>query len=151
MLRIPDYPSSSGFGYTIPTRGKNGVGALAMLREFDYHVCRFICLFYSCLTCIDRIHSRELHVPEMDLMSLSASSSLETNGMTIWKSSGQSQLERIACWALTILFPCLWSFSLKISFSVFSPRSEQRCRTRMASGRIIPSETSLICFCKCWR
>ena len=39
-LRIGDYPSSSGFGYAMPSRGKgNGVGALGMLREFEYRVC----------------------------------------------------------------------------------------------------------------
>ena len=83
MLRIADYPSSSGFGYAIPTRGKEGVGSLKKLRQFEYHVCCFICLFNSCLRSIDRIHSRELHVPEMDLMSSSALSSLEMKGITI--------------------------------------------------------------------
>ena len=82
-LRIPDYSSSSGFGYVIPTRGKKGVGSLAMLREFNYLVCSLIHLFYSCLTFTDRIHVCELHVPEMDLMSSSALSSLETKGKTI--------------------------------------------------------------------
>ena len=39
ILRISEYPSSSGFGYAIPTRGKKGVGSLAELREFQYNVC----------------------------------------------------------------------------------------------------------------
>ena len=50
LLRIADYPSSSGFAYVIPTRGKKGVGALEMLREFDCRVCSFISvsiLFYT--------------------------------------------------------------------------------------------------------
>ena len=38
MLRIADYPSSSGFGYVIPTRGKKGAGALGMLLDFDCRV-----------------------------------------------------------------------------------------------------------------
>ena len=38
--------------------------------------------------------------------------------------------------------PCIWSFNLKITFSVFSPMSEQRCWMHSASGPIIPSETS---------
>ena len=54
----------------------------------------------------------------MDFISSSALSSLETKGMTIWKSLGPLRQERLACWALTIPFPCLWS-NLKISFSVF--------------------------------
>ena len=84
LLRIDDYPSSSGFGYVIPTRGKKGVGALKMLREFDCRVCSLIRLFNPFwLTSMDRIHSRELHVPEMDLMLSSVSSSLETKGITI--------------------------------------------------------------------
>ena len=82
-LRIRDYPSSGGFGYVLPTRGKKGAGGLAKLLDFNYNVCSFICLFYPCLTSIDRIHSRELHVPGMDLMLSFASSSLETNGMSI--------------------------------------------------------------------
>ena len=49
-LKIADYPSSSGFGYAIPTRRKgDGVGSLALLREFEYNVCTFICLFIPCL------------------------------------------------------------------------------------------------------
>ena len=152
MLRITNHASSSGFGYVTPTRAKNGkVGSLAMLRDFNYLVCNLIHLFYPFLIFTNRIHACELHVPEMDLMSLSALLSLETKGMTIWKPSGQLRLERTACWALTILFPCLWSFNLKISFSVFSLRSEQRCWMRLVTGPIILSETSLICFCKCWR
>ena len=152
LLRIPDYPLSSGFGYTIPTRRKKGVGSLGNLLIFDYRVCSFIRLFYPCLlTLTDRTHVCELHVLVMDLMSSSVSSLLERKGTTIWKSSRQLLLERTACWAPTILFPCLWSFSLKISFSVFSPRSEQRCWMRLVSGRIIPLETLLICLCKCWR
>ena len=43
MLRISEYPSSSGFGYAIPTRVKDEVGSVADLREFQYHVC----IFYS--------------------------------------------------------------------------------------------------------
>ena len=39
ILRIADYPSSSGFGYTIPTRGKEGAGSLKRLRQYNYHVC----------------------------------------------------------------------------------------------------------------
>ena len=151
ILRIADYPSSGGFGYAIPTRGKEGVGSLKKLRQYNYHVCSFICLFNPCLMSIDRIHFRELHVPKVDSMSSSVLSLLEKKGLTIWKSSRQLQPERTACWALTILFLCLWNFSLKISFSVFSPWLEERCRMRSASGRIILSETSLICLCKCWR
>jgi hypothetical protein len=85
MLKISEYPSSIGFGYAIPTRGKDVVGSAADLREFQYYVCSFICLsyYYPCLTFTDRIHARELHVPEMDLMSSSALSSLETKGMII--------------------------------------------------------------------
>ena len=38
-LRISDYPSSSGFGYVLPTRAKVGVvGSLAKLRQFNYLV-----------------------------------------------------------------------------------------------------------------
>jgi hypothetical protein len=50
-LRIADYPSSGGFGYAIPTRGKGGrgrAGTLGQLRKFEYHVCGFICLFNPC-------------------------------------------------------------------------------------------------------
>jgi hypothetical protein len=83
ILRIADYPSSSGFGYAIPSRGKEGVGSLRDLRRFEYRVCIFICLFNPCLISIDRIHACELHVLEMDLMSSFALSSLETKGMTI--------------------------------------------------------------------
>jgi hypothetical protein len=83
-LRISEYPTLSGFGYAIPTRGNAGVGSLEELREFQYHVCIvFIRLFYPCLTFADRIRARELHVPEMDLMLSSALSSLETKDMTI--------------------------------------------------------------------
>jgi hypothetical protein len=39
MLKISEYPSSSGFGYIIPTRGNVGIGSLEALREFQYHVC----------------------------------------------------------------------------------------------------------------
>ena len=120
---------------------------LTLTAAFDY----FISLFCPWLISIDRIHSRELPVPEMDSMSSSVSSPLEMKDITIWKFSGQSQLERTACWALIILFPWLWSFSLKISFLVFSLKSEQMWCMPSASGRIIPSETSLICLCKCWR
>ena len=114
-----------------------------------HHVCSFIRIFYPCLTFTDRIHARERHVLEMDLMSLSAQSSLEMKDMTIWNFSGQLRLERIACWATTILFRCLWSLSLKISFSVYSPWSEQRWRICSTSGWVILSETSSICLCKC--
>ena len=86
VLRIADHASSSGFGYTIPSRGREGGGLLKMLRQFNYHVCSFICLLHPCLISIDRIHSRELHVPEMDLMSSSVPSSSEKKDMTIWKS-----------------------------------------------------------------
>ena len=41
ILRIADYPSSSGFGYAIPSRGKEGVGALRKLRQFEYTVGSF--------------------------------------------------------------------------------------------------------------
>ena len=123
-----------------------------MLRAFNYIVCNLIHLSYPFLIFTNRIHASELHVLEMDFMSSSALLSLETKGMTIWKSSGQLQPEpeRTACWALTILFP-LWSSNLKISFSLFSLRLEQRCWMRLVTGPIIPLETSLICFCKCWR
>ena len=90
VLRIPDHASSSGFGYVIPTRIKGAVGSLSMLREFNYLVCSLV--FYSTLNqhlLRDRMHACELHVPEMDLMSSSALSSLERMGMTIWKFSGQ--------------------------------------------------------------
>ena len=66
VLRIADYPSSSGFGYVIPTCKKHGIGSLKNLRHYNYHVCSFICLFNPCLISIDRMHSRELHVPKMD-------------------------------------------------------------------------------------
>ena len=39
ILRIADYPSSSGFGYAIPSRGKEGVGSLKKIRQFEYTVC----------------------------------------------------------------------------------------------------------------
>ena len=42
LLMISDYPSSSGFGYAIPTRAEKGVGSLVNLRKFDYRVCSFI-------------------------------------------------------------------------------------------------------------
>ena len=42
LLMISDYPSSSGFGYAIPTRREKGVGSLVNLRKFDYNVCIFI-------------------------------------------------------------------------------------------------------------
>ena len=47
ILKIADYPSSSGFGYAIPSRGIDGVlGSLRKLRQFEYSVCViFICLF----------------------------------------------------------------------------------------------------------
>ena len=121
ILRIADHALSSGFGYTIPSCGKEGAGLLKYLHQFNYHVCSFICPFNPCLISIDRIHSCKLHVPKMDLMSSSTSSSLEMKDMTIWKSLRQLQLERTVCWALTMLFRCLCSFSLKISFLVCSP------------------------------
>ena len=83
ILRVADYPSSSGFGYAIPSRGKDGVGSLKKLRQFEYRVCISICLFNPFLISIDRIHSREPHVHEMVWMSSSALSSLERKGMTI--------------------------------------------------------------------
>ena len=47
VLRIADYPSSSGFGYALPSRGNEGVGSLRKLRQFQYNVGCFICLFNS--------------------------------------------------------------------------------------------------------
>ena len=47
-LRIPEYPSSSGFGYAIPSRGSVGVGSLADLRDFQHHV-RIVLSVYSTL------------------------------------------------------------------------------------------------------
>ena len=42
ILKICDYPSSSGFGYAIPSRGIDGVlGSLRKLRQFEYSVCYF--------------------------------------------------------------------------------------------------------------
>ena len=68
-LEISEYPSSSGFGYAIPTRGEDVVGSVADLCEFEYSVCSFTFVYSSlCLTFTDRIHACELHVPEMDLM-----------------------------------------------------------------------------------
>ena len=85
VLTIADYPSSSGFGYALPSRGNEGVGSLKKLRHFQYHVCSFYLSIQLTLRLIfiDRIHSRELHVPEMGLMSSSESSSLETKDTTI--------------------------------------------------------------------
>ena len=85
MLRIPDHASLYGFGYMyfLPTQArekKGKVGSLAMLRDLNYLVRDLIHLFYSCLIFTDKIHARQLHVPEMDLMS---SSALETKGLTI--------------------------------------------------------------------
>ena len=45
ILRIADYPSSSGFGYAIPSRGKDGVGSLRKLRQFEYRVCTFLSVY----------------------------------------------------------------------------------------------------------
>ena len=84
----------------------------------------FIRLFYLGLTFWDRTHAHELHVL---LMLSSALSWLGRKDMTIWKSSGQLRLERRAYWAIITPFPCLWSFNLKTSFSVFSLWLEQRC------------------------
>ena len=143
-------PSSSGFGYVIPTRGKKGVGSLAMLRKFNNLVrslIRQIPPILPYLTSTGKIHAYKLHVPEMGLMSSSALSSLEMKGTT---TLGKLRLERTACWALTILIPCLWSFSSKISFLAFPLRSEGRCWMRLASGQIILSETFLISLYKCW-
>ena len=39
LLTISEYPSSSGFGYALPTRGNEGLGSLADLRRFQYYVC----------------------------------------------------------------------------------------------------------------
>ena len=44
-LRISEYPSSSGFGYAIPSRGNVGLGSLAKLCEFQYHVCVVLSVF----------------------------------------------------------------------------------------------------------
>ena len=41
LLRVSDYPSSSGFGYVIPSRGKEGVGSLKKILQFNYPVCSF--------------------------------------------------------------------------------------------------------------
>ena len=35
---VADYPSSSGFGHALPSRGEKDVGGLGMLREFDCRV-----------------------------------------------------------------------------------------------------------------
>ena len=67
-----------------------------------------------------RMDSHELHVHEMDSMLSFALLSLETKDTTIWRSSGQLRQERTACSAITMLFPCSQSFSLKILFSAFS-------------------------------
>ena len=122
-----------------------------MLYQVQYHVCSFYLSIQVTLRLIsiDRIHSRELHVPEMGLMSSSKSSSMETKDTTIWIFSGR--LERRACWALTTLVLCLWNLSLKILFSVYSPWLGERCAMPSATGRTIPLETLLIWFCKCWR
>ena len=87
ILRIPDHASLYGFRYImmyfIPTQArekKGKVGFLAMLRDFNDLLRNLIHLFYSCLIFTDKIHARQLHVPEMDLMS---SSALETKGLTI--------------------------------------------------------------------
>ena len=45
LLRVAEYPSSSGFGYVIPTRGNVGVGSLEDLREFEYHVCTVLFVY----------------------------------------------------------------------------------------------------------
>ena len=45
MLRISEYPLSSGFGYALPSRGNLGVGSLAKLREFQYHVCKVLSVY----------------------------------------------------------------------------------------------------------
>ena len=149
------HPFSSGSGYPIPIRGEVGVGSVAKLRQYQYHVCSFIRLFYPgpcCITLTDRIHARELHVLEMDLMLSSALSSLEAKA---WPSENPQDncdwREQLSLLSITILFSCLWNHSLKISFSVFSPWSEQKCRICSATGQIIPSETSLICSWRCWR
>ena len=54
ILKIADYPSSSGFGYAIPSRGINGVlGSVSKLRQFEYSVCGiFICLIQQPLCLI---------------------------------------------------------------------------------------------------
>ena len=51
MLRVFENPSSSGFGYVIPTRGNVGVGpgSLKMLREFQYHVCIVLTVYSTTL------------------------------------------------------------------------------------------------------
>ena len=90
------HPFSSGFGYLIPTCGEVGVGSVAKLRQYQYRICSFIRLFYPgpcSITFTDRIHSRELHVLEMDLMLSSALSSLEAKAWPSEKSSGQLRLE----------------------------------------------------------
>ena len=48
LLKISEYPSSSGFGYAIPTRGNVGVGSVGKLRQFQYHVC-IVLFVYSTL------------------------------------------------------------------------------------------------------
>ena len=48
VLTISEYPSSSGFGYAIPTRGNEGLGSLADLRRFQYYVC-IVLTVYSTL------------------------------------------------------------------------------------------------------
>ena len=46
VLKIADYPSSSGFGYAIPSRGIDGVlGSLSKLRQFEYRVCVILSVY----------------------------------------------------------------------------------------------------------
>ena len=85
-LKTPDgaTASPSGFGYAIPSRtDPNLIGTVGRLRRFDYRVGSFIPLFYRCLMFMERIHSRELRVPEMDMTLSSALSSLGAKGTNI--------------------------------------------------------------------
>ena len=42
------YPLSSGFGYAIPTRtDPDQEGTVGRLRQFEFNVCWFMCLFYQ--------------------------------------------------------------------------------------------------------
>ena len=72
---------------------------------------------------------------------------IRNEGYDYLKSSGQLRQGRTACSAIIILLPCLQSFSSKISFLAFSPKSEGRWyHACTATGRRIPSETSLKCY-----
>ena len=122
----------------IPTGGK-GVGSLKKLRQFNYHLCSFICLFNPCLIS-DGIYldSRE---PEMDLMDVIVRVIvIENEGhdhLKVLRTIATGENNLLSTNHTLFKFPRLWSFSLKILFSVFSPWSEERCPMRSAPGRII--------------